>query len=116
MDAERIRRLSRLQARGRGDRGIQRQVDERPVGAARLVAGDATGTHARDVPQLLPLRHALAVHRHPAGFLMTRPSSQAWELAASRDEILRGLRAEAKTIAPKFFYDDRGARLFQEIC
>ena len=33
-----------------------------------------------------------------------------------RDEILRGLRADVKTIAPKYFYDDRGARLFEEIC
>ncbi|HEY8174512.1 MAG TPA: L-histidine N(alpha)-methyltransferase [Gemmatimonadaceae bacterium] len=32
------------------------------------------------------------------------------------DEILRGLRADVKTIAPKYFYDDRGARLFEEIC
>jgi L-histidine Nalpha-methyltransferase len=34
----------------------------------------------------------------------------------ARDEILRGLRADVKTIAPKYFYDDRGARLFEEIC
>jgi dimethylhistidine N-methyltransferase len=33
-----------------------------------------------------------------------------------RDEILRGLRGDVKTIAPKYFYDDRGARLFEEIC
>ncbi|HEU4994427.1 MAG TPA: L-histidine N(alpha)-methyltransferase [Gemmatimonadaceae bacterium] len=34
----------------------------------------------------------------------------------TRDEILRGLRAGVKTIAPKYFYDDRGARLFEQIC
>lgn len=34
----------------------------------------------------------------------------------SRDEILRGLRADVKTIAPKYLYDDRGARLFEKIC
>lgn len=33
-----------------------------------------------------------------------------------RAEILRGLRGEVKTIAPKYFYDSRGARLFEEIC
>jgi L-histidine Nalpha-methyltransferase len=33
-----------------------------------------------------------------------------------REEILRGLRADVKTISPKYFYDDRGARLFEEIC
>lgn len=32
------------------------------------------------------------------------------------DEVLRGLRATPKTIAPKFFYDDRGSRLFEKIC
>lgn len=34
----------------------------------------------------------------------------------TRDEILRGLSAGVKTIAPKYFYDDRGARLFEQIC
>lgn len=33
-----------------------------------------------------------------------------------RDEILAGLRASPKTIAPKFFYDARGAQLFELIC
>ena len=33
-----------------------------------------------------------------------------------RDEILRGLHGDVKTIAPKYFYDDRGARLFEAIC
>ena len=33
-----------------------------------------------------------------------------------REAILRGLRASVKTIAPKFFYDERGARLFEAIC
>ena len=35
---------------------------------------------------------------------------------AFADEVLRGLRAERKTLPPKFFYDDRGAALFEEIC
>lgn len=33
-----------------------------------------------------------------------------------RAEILRGLRSGVRTIAPKHFYDSRGARLFEEIC
>ena len=33
-----------------------------------------------------------------------------------REEALRGLRAPRKTLPPKLFYDDRGARLFEEIC
>jgi L-histidine Nalpha-methyltransferase len=33
-----------------------------------------------------------------------------------RDEVLRGLAARPKRIAPKFFYDERGSRLFDAIC
>lgn len=32
------------------------------------------------------------------------------------DEILNGLTAEQKRIAPKYFYDDRGSKLFDRIC
>ena len=32
------------------------------------------------------------------------------------EEILAGLRDEPKTIAPKFFYDERGSALFDAIC
>ncbi len=33
-----------------------------------------------------------------------------------RDEVLRGLRSDPKQIPPKFFYDERGSRLFDRIC
>ncbi|GAB2795613.1 L-histidine N(alpha)-methyltransferase [Halomonas shantousis] len=33
-----------------------------------------------------------------------------------RDEILAGLRATPKHVSPKFFYDQRGSELFDEIC
>ena len=32
------------------------------------------------------------------------------------DEVLRGLAARPKRIAPKYFYDERGSRLFDAIC
>lgn len=32
------------------------------------------------------------------------------------EEVLAGLRAPQKTLPPKFFYDERGSRLFDEIC
>lgn len=44
--------------------------------------------------------------------LARRPDADA----AFRDEVLEGLRGARKTLAPKFFYDDRGARLFVQIC
>lgn len=36
--------------------------------------------------------------------------------AVAQREVLDGLRADRKTIDPKFFYDDRGAALFELIC
>jgi L-histidine Nalpha-methyltransferase len=37
-------------------------------------------------------------------------------LTASRPEILAGLMARQKRLAPKFLYDERGSELFDEIC
>ncbi len=36
--------------------------------------------------------------------------------ATSVDEVLRGLSARPRRIAPKYFYDERGSRLFDAIC
>ena len=33
-----------------------------------------------------------------------------------REEILTGLRGQPKQVSPKFFYDERGSQLFDEIC
>jgi len=33
-----------------------------------------------------------------------------------REEVLRGLTQPQKMLPPKFFYDERGARLFEQIC
>jgi dimethylhistidine N-methyltransferase len=33
-----------------------------------------------------------------------------------RDEVVAGLRSRPRSIAPRFFYDDAGARLFERIC
>lgn len=45
----------------------------------------------------------------PAGAAAATP-------AIPREEALRGLLAERKTLAPKWFYDARGAELFERIC
>ena len=37
-------------------------------------------------------------------------------LTDEREEILEGLRERPKQISPKFFYDERGSQLFEEIC
>jgi dimethylhistidine N-methyltransferase len=41
---------------------------------------------------------------------------EAPEVANFREEVLRGLAANPKYIAPKFFYDRRGSALFDQIC
>jgi dimethylhistidine N-methyltransferase len=41
---------------------------------------------------------------------------EAPEVADFRDEVRRGLSAQPKAIAPKFFYDRRGSELFDRIC
>ncbi len=38
------------------------------------------------------------------------------DVGADAAEILEGLRAEQKRISPKYFYDERGSELFDEIC
>lgn len=37
-------------------------------------------------------------------------------VSSLRDDVLRGLAAQPKAIAPKFFYDARGSELFDRIC
>jgi dimethylhistidine N-methyltransferase len=38
------------------------------------------------------------------------------ETANLLDDIAKGLRSHPKRIAPKYFYDNRGSKLFEEIC
>ena len=51
---------------------------------------------------------------------MTLPNLFFYDLhptpASFRDEVLRGLASRPRSIPPKFFYDEEGSRLFQEIC
>ena len=43
-------------------------------------------------------------------------NSTAPEISESHAEILQGLTARQKLISPKHFYDERGSRLFDQIC
>jgi len=54
---------------------------------------------------------------------MPEPSSQRYqffdqhpEVADFRADIIQGLSAEKPYISPKYFYDEAGSRLFEEIC
>jgi dimethylhistidine N-methyltransferase len=50
----------------------------------------------------------------------TTPAGQAapWRMADPSlvEDILRGLRSTPKRLSPTYFYDERGSRLFDEIC
>src|SRR5262245_20616238 len=108
-------------------RRIQRQVHGQPDGAAWRLAGDAGGTHARHLSQLLLSAAALAVHG-AAPFRLSdigrvmpvlarvapvpEPSNAA---AAFATDVLAGLKAEPKTLPAKYFYDSTGSRLFERI-
>jgi len=43
-------------------------------------------------------------------------NGEAPDVSQDEEEILKGLTAEQKQISPKYFYDQRGSELFDEIC
>src|SRR4029079_13624250 len=94
-------------------------MDVRPVGAARRVVRHATVTRAPDVSQLLPLGCPLAVHGASIGEQgMSAPLySNLAPIDASGiiEDVLCGLTASRKTLPPKLFYDNEGARLFERM-
>ena len=65
----------------------------------------------------------MAVHRHSAGPRRLRKDApspavrrRAPDAARFRREVLRGLRRRPKELPCKYLYDERGSRLFEEIC
>src|ERR1700694_3794064 len=107
MDRQRIPRISALQDRARRRWRVKRQVHERPDDASRRRARHLARSHSADLPQLLPARESLDVRRRAAG---------GGRLMSSLEEDARlGLTCTPKDIPPKWFYDDRGSALFEEI-
>ena len=49
--------------------------------------------------------------RHGVPRIVARPDARPM-----REEVLRGLQSEPKTLPPKLFYDETGAALFEQIC
>src|SRR4051812_8296137 len=90
---------------------------------------DSAGPHPRDVPQLLPARVALAVHRrsprarHLSTPGETMPTTLTVETrlapgdrrSALEQDVREGLSHQPKAIPPVWFYDERGSVLFDEI-
>src|SRR5947209_6649966 len=62
----------------------------------------------------------MAIHRDPFGARSVVNEKNSSVVAAAkenfRDEVLAGLSQSPRRLPYKFFYDQRGAQLFQEIC
>src|SRR5690606_3871648 len=117
--------VSRLSPARRRTRRVQRQVHVQPVRAARRLLCDVGHAHPSHVPQLLPSRSHVAVlgiapgPRHMSITTATWRAPRMLELYAPTgslyDDVRRGLTAQPRVLPPKYFYDDRGALLFERI-
>src|SRR5690606_6194657 len=120
MDLQRLRALARLPPAARHPGRIQRQVHERPAGAARRQLRHAARARAHQLPQLLRPARALAVlgaapckgHRLSSGPELTDLHPSTDDIAG---DVLRGLASVPKRLPSKYFYDQRGAELFEAI-
>ena len=94
--------VPRLPPGGRGAGRVQRQVHVQPDGAARRVVRHARRARPRDLPQLLPARRPLAVHRHPpreGRSRMTTTRLAACPTDRFRADVLAGLSPPAEAAA-----------------
>src|SRR5262249_33187598 len=115
-------------------RGIQRQVHGQPNGFAGKLARHARRTCTCELSEFLLSVGALAVQRVEAPRL-SRVNAQGWwpewimaapigaavrygkaDAASSfAHDVMAGLTARPKRLPPKYFYDETGARLFEQI-
>ena len=51
----------------------------------------------------------------PTRLLRVTPTVPPHAVEFARD-LVAGLRARPRAVAPKYFYDDAGSRLFEQIC
>src|SRR5690606_27552205 len=131
VDREPLRRVSGLSPGGGRARRVHRQGHGEPDGVARRLVRVAARPPARELPQLLPARGALAVERRAAragrrmslsqtspdaGALSAELRDRAPDAARMRDEVWAGLGAPRKTLPCKWLYDARGSALFERIC
>src|SRR5262249_40259612 len=113
VDAKPIWPVPRLSTTRRGPGRVQRQVHVQPDGPAGRFMRDTENSHPSDVPELLPPGGPMAVHGIATGPRdLARPSP----LTRFRADVLAGLLAPVKTLPCKYLYDDRGSRLFDQIC
>src|SRR5262249_50154383 len=103
--------------------GIQRQVHEQSACLAGRLLRHSAIAFASDLPEFLSSRRPLGFHRSEImqrSIQLTSRLKPLYDLhpreGLDREQVLAGLRASSKTIAPKYFYDARGSWLFDRIC
>src|SRR5690348_1589123 len=125
MDAKFVCTLSALRAGKRGHWRIQWQVHVQPICPARRFVRHFPDAHSKHLSQFLCARQALAVHGDPAGqgcYMRTEFPAEivlndfAPTPANFRVEFVAGLKRQPKFLPCKFFYDERGSSLFDQIC
>ena len=122
--AEPVHPLPWLAADSGCPRRVQRQVHVQPACPPRRFVRDPGLAHSCDLPKLFSPRGSLAIHGHPTGERHMISSSTtisrhdetiSWRRQFLQD-VLRGLSRPQKEISCKYFYDERGSALFDEIC
>src|SRR5439155_7653704 len=116
--------LPRISRGAGGARRIQWQVHVQSVRAARRLLRYVAPAHSPNVSQFLSARETLAVHRDSARarpFMNHEPGRLAvLDLEPAKSDFLSetiaGLSRRPPTLPCKYFYDERGAALFQKIC
>src|SRR6266513_1690843 len=121
MDSQLILALPGLSRRARRTRRIQRQIHVQPIRFARRLLRHVAHAHPAHLPQFLSAGETLAVHRNQTRSRSTmNPQTAVLEREPAASDFLAdaisGLSDEPRTLPCKYFYDARGAALFQKIC
>src|SRR6267378_5961496 len=140
MDAQRLLALSRLPRCSRRAWRVQRQIHVQPIRPARWFVRDIPHSYPPHLSQFLSTGKTLAVHWNQTrtrrtvnrlgaslcvrqfnntmtGDPITAPPQVSGpESADFLADVIAGLSSNPRTIPSKYFYDERGAALFQKIC
>jgi len=82
-------------------------------GSVRIVPLRAAAPRPRPLPPYRP--HENGPHRMNDRFTLERRLPRDFFDATLRADVLQGLAEPPRTLPPKWFYDERGSRLFEEI-
>src|ERR1700731_3648744 len=124
MDSKFVFPLPRLSRSAWGARRIQRQIHVQSVCSPWWVVRHISRPYPPYISQFLSTGNTLAVYRASARLrsrmIRPHPIPGVVDTAPDRieflDQVVAGLSRYPRTLPCKFFYDARGARLFQKIC